>query len=77
MKNTEISFDTIEKAVQGEEASLRRITAYFKYYMESLSIQPVVLEDGKRKYQVDTDMYLQLENALLEAIPKFRMYHSK
>lgn len=68
-----LHYDTICKAVNGDENAEAEIFEHYEPYIIQLAKIPFYDEEGNLKYKIDEDIYMCLKLKLHEVILKFEV----
>lgn len=73
LAGTELSAETIEKAVAGDSGAIERVLEYYTSYIDSLCREVKTRPDGTKETVINEDMRQQVICKLLEELPNFKM----
>ncbi len=68
-----LTYDTICKAVNGDENAVTEIFEHYEPYIIKLAKVPFYDEEGNLKYKIDEDIYMCLKLKLHEVILRFKV----
>lgn len=72
MKPIILTMDLICGVVNGEKAAQEAILQYYDHYINSLVTIVIEDETGKKRYQLDEDMKVQIQYKYLESIKNWK-----
>ena len=72
-----LSYDTVKKAVHGDEQAMLRVVHFFQPIIHSNALRPYIDEQGNYTFYVDPFVKGHIENGLLRAILDYRKYRNK
>ncbi len=73
LAGTELSAETIEKAVAGDSGAIERVLDYYASYIDSLCREVTTRPDGTKETVINEDMRQQVICKLLGELPNFKM----
>jgi len=73
MGKTELTYELIYAAVNGDKAALEKILEYYDSYMNTLATVEITDSEGNSRRYVDQDMKAEMQLKYLEAIPKCKV----
>lgn len=72
MKHIKLTLELIYGVVHGEKAAQKAILEYYDPYINSLVTMVTEDADGRKRYQFDEDLKVQIQYKYLEAIKKWK-----
>ena len=72
-----LSYDTVKKAVHGDEQAMLQVVHFFQPIIHSNALRPCIDEQGNYTFYVDRFVKGHIENGLLRANWDYQKYRNK
>ena len=72
-----LSYDTVKKAVHGDEQAMLRVVHFFQPIIHSNALRPYIDEQGNYTFYVDPFVKGHIENGLLRANLDYQKHWNK
>ena len=72
-----LSYDTVKKAVHGDEQAMLRVVHFFQPIIHSNALRPYIDEQGNYTFYVDPFVKVHIENGLLRVNLDYQKHWNK